>query len=124
MRRGMLRRCNDARMKRWAVVGLVIVIVVAVAAYWMRSSRYANSAQAAAARYEQGEVAVSGGRLRMLSQEAVRRQGDRVIYRIRWSRAGAPFDQLVVFKHVSHLGGLVSGWAKLESGSAPGHPRS
>ena len=90
----------------------------------MRSWQYASWAEAAAFRYEETQVAVSGGRLRVVSQVVVRRQADRVIYRIRWKRAGAPFDQLVVFKHTSHLGGLVSGWSPLESGSAPGHPRS
>jgi hypothetical protein len=116
--------CNDASMKPLAAVGVAIVLVVAAAAYWMRSSQYASSADAAAARYEQGEVAVSDGRLRVVSQVAVRRLADRVIYRIRWNRGGAPFDQLIVVRHMSHFGGLVSGWSPMESGSAPGHRRS
>jgi hypothetical protein len=117
-------RCNDGGMKRWAAAGLAIVLVVAALAYWMRSSPYASSAEAAAARYEQGEVAVSGGRLRVVSQAAVRRLADRVIYRISWNRAGAPFDQLIVVRHMSQFGGLVSGWSAVDTGSAPGHARS
>jgi len=105
-------------------VGLAVVLVAAAAVYWVRSAHFAPSAHAAVARYEQTEVAVSGGRLKVVSELAVRQRADRVIYRIRWSRAGASFDQLIVFRYRSHFGGLVSGWSRLGAGSAPAHPRS
>ena len=111
-------------MKRRAAVGLAIVLVVASVACWVGFSRCASSAEAAAARYEQGEVAVSGGRLRVVSQVAVRRLADRVTYRISWNRDGAPFDRLIVVRHMSQLGGLASGWSVVDAGSARGQARS
>lgn len=110
-------------MKRLALVGLAVVLVAAAAVYWVRSAHFAPSATTAVARYEQNEVALSGGRLKVVSQVAVRQRADKVIYRIRWSRAGAPFDQLIVFRYRSHFGGLVSGWSPLGAGSAPANPR-
>lgn len=110
-------------MKRWALVELAVVLVAAVAVYWVRSAQFASSARAAAARYEQSEVATSGGRLKVVSQVAVRQRADRVIYRIRWSRAGASFDQLIVFGKRSHFGGLFTGWSPVLAGSAPASPR-
>lgn len=111
-------------MKRWALVGLAVVLGAAAAVYWVRSADFAPSAHAAVARNEHSEIAVSGGRLKVLSQVAVRQRADRVIYRIRWRRADGPFDQLIVFRYGSRFGGLVSGWSPVRAGSAPAHPRS
>lgn len=110
-------------MKRLALMGLAVVLIAAAAVYWVRSTRFAPSAPAAVARYEQREVALSGGHLKVVSQVAVSQRADKVIYRIRWSRAGAPFDQLIVFRYRSHFDGLVSGWSPLGAGSAPANPR-
>lgn len=111
-------------MRRWAALGLAVVLVLAAAVYWIRSSQFASSARGAAARYEQGQIAVSGGRLKVVSQAAVRHLADSVVYRIRWNRAGATFDQLIVVRYISRFGGLVSGWSRVGAGSAPAHPRS
>ena len=105
-------------MKGWMKVAGGVLAVAVVGACAVVPLRTVDSPGAAVSAYAESVSASSGGQVRLMSAQVTDQSHGRASYVLQWRRPDRDLAMVAVVQRRTFLGGMLSSWHVVESGSA------